>query len=148
MGLKHSLQTTVQVTDNPGLEKEGQTWEHYCGTTGGKLELSKCLYYLLFYTFDDDGTLHGKANMEGTSNLTSGLSPVQNPIDHRDNSQAHRTLGIWPTPAHSKQYVEALPRANDSRVDASKRHDSLKRPPPTGQCGFPALLLLLDHNES
>jgi hypothetical protein len=57
MGLKHSLQTTVQVTDIiRGLEKEGQTWERLLWTTGGKLELSKCLYYLLFYTFDDDGT--------------------------------------------------------------------------------------------
>jgi hypothetical protein len=46
-------------------------------------------------------------------NLTSGLSPIHNPIDHRDSSQAHRTLGIWPTPEgnQDKQYCESLAKS-------------------------------------
>jgi hypothetical protein len=100
LGLKRSLNKTVQVSEIiRGLEQEGQTWERLLWTTGGKLELSKCLYYLLFYKFDPDGTPHLKSatNMEQEKvKLTSGASQTQNTIDHRDASQAHRTLGIWP----------------------------------------------------
>jgi hypothetical protein len=44
-------------------------------------------------------------NMEGTCQSHPAYLS-QNPIDHRDNSQAHRTLGIWPTPegTQHKQY--------------------------------------------
>jgi hypothetical protein len=86
-GLKYSLQTTVQAIGIiKGLETEGQTWEHLLWTMGGKLELSKCLYYLLLYKFDPDGTPHMRSatNMEQEHvTLTSGKSPLQNPIAHR-----------------------------------------------------------------
>jgi hypothetical protein len=107
LGLRRSLNKTVQVSEIiRGLEKEGQTWERLLWTTGGKLELSKCLYYLLFYEFDPDGTPRMKkaTNMEEEHvNLTSGTSPIRNPIDHRDVSQTHRTLGIWPTPEGNQE---------------------------------------------
>jgi hypothetical protein len=117
LGLKHSLHKTVQVSNViRGLEREGQTWERLLWTVGGKLELSKCLYYLLFYNFAPNGTPH----MESATNmeqdhvaLTSGLSPIRNPIHHRDHSQAHQTLGIWPTPegTQDKQYSESLAKS-------------------------------------
>lgn len=57
LGLKHSLQNTVCVSDIiRGLEREGQAWERFLWMPGGKLELSKCLFYILFYTFAPDGT--------------------------------------------------------------------------------------------
>jgi hypothetical protein len=42
--------------------------------------------------------------------LTSGKSPMRNPIDHKDSTEAHRTLGIWPTPEGTqvKQFSESL----------------------------------------
>jgi hypothetical protein len=75
MGLEAQLQTTVQVTIIRGTREGGTNLGTLLWTTGGKLELSKCLYYLLFYTFDDDGTLHKKGNQHGSEhvNLTSGL---------------------------------------------------------------------------
>jgi hypothetical protein len=113
-GLKHSLTTTVRVEDViRGLEKEGQTWERLLWSTGGKLELTKCLYYILHYRFAPDGTptMEEATNMENTHlSLTSGICPQKNPINHRDCSQAHRTLGVWPTPqgTQEKQHAESL----------------------------------------
>lgn len=50
LGLKYSLIDTVSINDNiNGLEKEGHTWEQFMWMTSGKLELSKCLYYILYY---------------------------------------------------------------------------------------------------
>jgi hypothetical protein len=45
--------------------------------------------------------------------LTSGTSTTRNPIDHRDKAEAHRTLGIWPTPEGNqiKQYQESLAKS-------------------------------------
>jgi hypothetical protein len=64
MGLKHSS-NKVQVTDIiRGLEKEGQTWERLLWTTGGKLELSKCLYLPLVLHLTTTARLTEKANME------------------------------------------------------------------------------------
>jgi hypothetical protein len=117
LGMKYSLQNTVQVTDIiKGLEREGQSWERFLWTTGGKLELSKCLYYILFYRFDPDGTprMESATNMDSEHvYLTSGTSITKNPIDHRDNKEAHRTLGIWPTPEgnQTKQHQESLEKS-------------------------------------
>jgi hypothetical protein len=118
LGIKYSLKNTVQASDIiKGLEKEGQSWERFLWTTGGKLELSKCLYYVLFYKFDPDGTpqMETATNMESDHVcLTSGTSATRNPIDHRDNkSEVHRTLGIWPTPEgnQTKQYQESLAKS-------------------------------------
>ena len=92
LGLLHSLLNEVSVQDiASGLEREGQTWERLLWTTGGKLELSKCLYYILYYKFDPDGTPH----MESVTNmgddlvsLTSGLEPIPSNLEHRDCSKA------------------------------------------------------------
>ena len=50
----HSLLNNVSVQDiASGLEREGQTWERLLlWTTGSKLELSKYLYYIIYYIFD------------------------------------------------------------------------------------------------
>jgi hypothetical protein len=93
LGIKYSLKNTVQASDIiMGLEKEGQSWERFLWTTGGKLVLSKCLYYVLFYKFDPDGAprMETATNMESDHVcLTSGTSATRNPIDHRDKSEAH-----------------------------------------------------------
>ena len=100
LGLLHSLLHDVSVQDiiASRLEREGQTWEWLLWTTGGKLELSKCLYYILFYIFDPDGTPH---HMESVTNmgddlvsLTSGIEPILSSPEHWNCSNAHRILGM------------------------------------------------------
>ena len=117
LGLRHSLLHSVSVDDiASGLEREGQSWERFLWTTGGKLELSKCLYYILYYLFEPDGTprLESASNMgDDLVSLTSGLEPIPNNIEHRDCSKAHRTLGMWPAPTGSTnaQFEESLTKS-------------------------------------
>jgi hypothetical protein len=39
-----------------GLHREAQTWERLLYSTGGQLELPKCLYYLMLFDSKRDGT--------------------------------------------------------------------------------------------
>jgi hypothetical protein len=39
-----------------GLQTEAQTWERLLYLTGGQLELTKCLYYLMIFDFKPEGT--------------------------------------------------------------------------------------------
>jgi hypothetical protein len=100
----YSLLNEVSVQDDSasGLEREGQLWERRLWTTGGKLEFSKCLYYILFSIFEPDGTprMESVTNMgDDLVSLTSGgQALIPNNIEHRDCSKAHLTLGVWQTP--------------------------------------------------
>jgi hypothetical protein len=84
-----------------GLQTEAQTWERLLYSTGGQLELSKCLYYLMVSDFKPDGTptLRKAADMgNDLIQLTTGNSTTKTIIEHRDCSTAHRTLGLYPAP--------------------------------------------------
>jgi hypothetical protein len=135
LGLRYSLLHNVSFNDiASGLEREGQSWERLLWTTGGKLELTKCLYYILIYKFEPDGT----PRMESVTNmgddlvaLTSGQEPIPSRIDHRECSKAHRTLGMWPTPdgstdtqfaesiAKSKRFAKGVAKAPMTRYEAN-----------------------------
>jgi hypothetical protein len=50
--LRHTP-TTQTVFE--GLKKDAHTWERLLWTSGGLLELSKCKFYIAYWTFDADG---------------------------------------------------------------------------------------------
>ncbi len=93
-----------------GLKTEAQIWERLLHSTGGQLELPKCLYYLMIFDFKPNGTpFLRKASDMGTDliSLTTGASPTLTEIEHRDCSEAHRTLGLHPAP-NGSQITQAL----------------------------------------
>jgi hypothetical protein len=49
----HQPPTAQEVTDL--LTHDAQTWERLLWTSGGLLNLTKCLYYVTFWTFDREG---------------------------------------------------------------------------------------------
>jgi hypothetical protein len=49
----HQPPTAQAVTDM--LTHDAQTWERLLWTSGGLLNLTKCLYYVTFWTFDVEG---------------------------------------------------------------------------------------------
>ena len=76
------------------LRHDAQTWERLLWTTGGLLKLPKCLYYLIQWTFDQEGVPRMlKAAELPQLRLTSGRAPTPKPIQHLDHDQPHRTLG-------------------------------------------------------
>jgi hypothetical protein len=83
------------------LQQEAQTWERLLYSSGGQLELSKCLYYLMIFDSKPDGSpVLRPAEEMGIDliNLTTGTSTTTTRIEHRDCSTAHKTLGLHPAP--------------------------------------------------
>jgi hypothetical protein len=79
------------------LESDSQTWERLLWTSGGLLNLKKCLYYVVAWSFDSEG----KANMtpatdiRPTLSLTSGDVPGRADVSHYNYDDAHQYLGDW-----------------------------------------------------
>ena len=86
-----------------GLEREEEDNHRndcFVWTTGGKLELSKCLHCILFCIFEPNGA----PRVESASNagndlvaITLGQELISSEIKRRDCSKAQRTLGAWTT---------------------------------------------------
>ena len=77
------------------LQTDAQHWE-----SRGKLELNKCFFYILIWSFSEDGTpsLISKAQLPHNRMITQGnlLAPTE--IDHKDCSTPHHTLGVMKAP--------------------------------------------------
>jgi hypothetical protein len=79
------------------LQQDSQTWERLLWTSGGLLNLSKCLYYVVAWKFDSEGraTMLPAAEIHPPLKLTSGDDPGLAAIAHFNNDKAHRYLGDW-----------------------------------------------------
>jgi hypothetical protein len=81
------------------IQHDAQTWERLLWTSGGLLKLEKCLYYLMIWKFDTEGTASLTPATElPPMELTSGDSGISSPITQYTHSCAHRTLGNWVAP--------------------------------------------------
>ena len=84
------------------LEKDSQTWEKFLSASGGCLELSKCFYYVLSWTFDEKGDAV-PMTLEEVNQLTSPIhlqeydKPNITLIASKSPTEAHKTLGVWKT---------------------------------------------------
>jgi hypothetical protein len=125
LGLAHSLLHDVTAQDiASGLERDGQSWERLPWTTGGKLELPKCLCCILHYVFDPDGS----PRKDSVTNMRQKLLAL---TSGQEAIPTHRTLGMWPTPdgstqtqfevslAKSKLFAHGVIKAPVSRFKAS-----------------------------
>jgi hypothetical protein len=79
------------------FEKAAQKWERLLFTSGGALEMSKCLWYCLHWYWDADGreqaTIFGKDGPE--LKITRGMDKeVRTAIERREVTQSHKTLGV------------------------------------------------------
>jgi hypothetical protein len=110
-----------------GLKREGQLWERFVWTSGGKLELSKCLHYMLFYTFDPDGT----PRMESVSNMgddlvaltTSGQEPIRSAKSNTaiaPKPTGLQACGQLPMGPPEPNLKKDSPTANDSQLASAK----------------------------
>ena len=66
------------------------------GPLAGSSNWKKCLYYLTYWAFDDDGHASLVSAFDLPSmHLSSGDSGITTSIDQYDSISAHRTLGNW-----------------------------------------------------
>ena len=84
------------------LQTLSQWWEELLTATGGKLELPKCFFYVIHFTFNDDGlpSLHSFQQHEPATKLTvrDSITGQVVSIKHYPITKAHRTLGVMLSP--------------------------------------------------
>jgi hypothetical protein len=98
------------------IQHDAQTWERLLWTSGGLLKLEKCLYYLMIWKFDTEGTASLTPATElPPMELTSGDSGISSPITQYTHSCAHRTLGNWVAP--NLQMNTALSKLQERSVN-------------------------------
>jgi hypothetical protein len=83
-----------------GLNADAQIWERLLWTTGGKLALDKCKFYIIYWKFaaDGRGSLMTKAELNMPPlMLTEGDSGNYQTVEQLDVDDAFKTLGIHKT---------------------------------------------------
>lgn len=82
------------------LKHDAQTWESCFWTSGGLLNLKKCLYYIMAWEFDDKGyaTLI-PSDCLPSIRLSSGNINQWSTIQHFDSTTSHKTLGNHMAPS-------------------------------------------------
>lgn len=96
-----NVDTTQSLADlTRTLQEDAQYWENLLSISGGCLELSKCFYYVLAWTF----TQQGDPIPVSMLNLARAAPPIQLQEFGKETStdiaikapeEAHKTLGVW-----------------------------------------------------
>jgi hypothetical protein len=91
------------------LQQDSQMWERLLWTSGGLLNLSKCLYYILAWYFDSEGraTMVPATTIHPSLRLTSGNNPHRAAINHFNYDDAHTYLGASLSPSLQMRTCDA-----------------------------------------
>ena len=96
----HEIPTAKSIAKQ--LQSDASIWERLLSATGGKVELTKCFYYILQWEFDEEGVPShmSKQKLEAMGvqiqiKETGKDQPTK--IKHLDCDEAHRTLGVYKT---------------------------------------------------
>jgi hypothetical protein len=79
------------------LQHDAQRWERLLWSSGGLLNLQKCLFYIMAWEFDEEGraSLKTESALPNPLQLTSGAAPDLQSVTQYDSTKAHRYLGDW-----------------------------------------------------
>jgi hypothetical protein len=82
------------------MQDMAQLWEQLLHLTGGKLELSKCFYYPIMWSFNLDGaaTLLTPNQISSTITLQDSETKQSCNISSKPCDEAHKTLGVMEQP--------------------------------------------------
>jgi hypothetical protein len=90
-----TMESLVEAT-----EEAAQCWESLLFSTGGKLELSKCFFYLVYWVFNEEG----EPSMLGPDAVTQQVQIIDSKtnlpieIEIRPSNESHKTLGVMEAP--------------------------------------------------
>ena len=98
-----------------GMQQDAATWQKLLNISGGKLAVTKCLYYLGHWRWLKDGTpeLTPASEIGNLITLNDDSGPIT--IPHYDSSEAHLTLGVW------KSLSGNLTKQHDHLMDKSHK---------------------------
>ena len=106
------------------LQRYTQEWEILLAATGGKLELTKCFYYILCWDFDEEGVprqmTKQELEQEGVSiSIQESGENGKTVINHLDCNTAHRTLGLQKNPiGNQDKQLEHISEKSDDIAHA------------------------------
>jgi hypothetical protein len=82
------------------LRRQNQEWEQLLSASGGRLELPKCLAYIVVYDFvDGEPVQRPKEELTSQLFLRDTETQVRSRIDIKDPAESHKTLGTHQNPA-------------------------------------------------
>ena len=122
-----SLQVATLLGDDPTtlakqIQDSAQWWEELLSAAGGKLELDKCFFCVVVWTFDHEGSPRLRTctelediEVELLSSITGDIERIQ----QRDCHKHHRTLGVHESPSLDPSFEkDRLRNRIDSLVQA------------------------------
>ena len=80
-------------------QRTAQWWEQLLYATGGKLELNKCFYYPILWTFDEEGVPTLVHDIDDNITILSSENGTNVKIQSKSPYHSHRTLGIMENPS-------------------------------------------------
>ena len=90
------------------MQHDAQLWNDLLYCSGGKLELQKCSFHVIHFTFKADGTpLPSLEKYENQIKVMDPLSQTRISIESKRATDPHKTLGHYKAPA-SKQRLQLL----------------------------------------
>jgi hypothetical protein len=107
------------------LEQQNQEWEHLLSMSGGKLELPKCLAYIVVYEFvDGEPVQRPKERMSSRLHIKDTESQATTRIEIKGPNESHKTLGTFQNPAGDPDgQIKAL-QVKEDRMRRAFRHMS------------------------
>jgi hypothetical protein len=110
------------------LQLQNEEWERILSTSGGKLELPKCLAYIIVYNW-----IKGEPKQRPKTLLPSNLmvkdTESQQPtnIDIKDLLDSHKTLGTHQNPAGDLMYQSKMLSHKEKKMITFFTHSKLPK---------------------
>jgi hypothetical protein len=104
------------------LQQDGKLWAGLLSSSGGKLELTKCFYYLLSWQWDKYGNPTPQPMLyQNLPNSTINIAPEGQPpqlIIQRDITDSHKTLGAYKTiNGNETDHINFLRDKSDNMIE-------------------------------
>jgi ribonuclease HI len=137
--------TTTFCNTNPDalkaeLQANAQQWESILYSSGGALELPKCFYYIMDWSFDENGQPYLKEPTPLPLTIINSATKSRQIILEKSTSESHRTLGVRLAPngkwhdeikylqEKADKIAHRILKANCTRNDASILERCVYRP--------------------
>lgn len=97
-----------------------QWWEQLLHITGGKLELPKCFYNIMYWVFDDNGKARTllPEEIDATVMIVESGSKQRVMIKAESPYKAHKTLGAMESPSrdYSEEHLRLREKSNGKAI--------------------------------
>lgn len=119
--------TSSEILDE--MQKTAQKWEQLLTATGGKLELTKCFFYLITWIFDKEGVASINTNITPSITIEDSATHQSITIKHKKCNVPHKSLGVLESPIFSNknEYERLLTKAHSFAQKLSNNNNLCRK---------------------